>query len=173
MQRLNAWCPPGAPDRTIRSHPASNPATGAASESPETKTAPTNSPVVFSAVRPAPAPDQVRRRAFPEDALKVAPKSANAMICFPVPIELPRFQLNCASKVAPRLSLRDHPRFSARPVAMHARSHRWGFVNRNPTRKRFHRPGSVIIACQFEGKRRYICEATEITHGDHPMSPSV
>lgn len=36
------------------------------------------------------------------------------------------------------------------------------FANRNSTRRRFHKPGSVIIAGRFEGVRRYISEATEI-----------
>ena len=33
--------------------------------------------------------------------------------------------------------------------------HQRVFADRNSTRKRFHEPGSMILACQFEGTRRY------------------
>ena len=60
----------------------------------------------------------------------------------------------------------DHSALSVRDQSRCMRLHFTGLDfnnNRNSTRRSFHKPGSVIIDCRFEGMRRYVPKAKEIT----------
>lgn len=64
--------------------------------------------------------------------------------------------ITAASALPPEF---DHSPLSAHDQSRCMRLHFTGLDfnnNRNSTRRRFHKPGSVIIDCRFEGMRRYL-----------------